>query len=84
MFCGAYPKHNGTMTGTSSSASIVAGACALMLQWGIANENYEELNTFRVRSLLIKCCNREPNVEYPNEQWGYGRLDLASVLRSLI
>lgn len=35
---GYYPTGYGVMTGTSISTAITAGACALMMQWGIVDE----------------------------------------------
>ena len=73
---GIYPMGNGTMTGTSVAAAITTGACALLLQWGIVEQNDVSLNTNRIKSFLIRGCRREPNIQYPSYQWGYGKLDL--------
>ncbi len=80
---GIYPNGRGTMTGTSVSSSITAGACALMLQWGIVERNDIRLNTYRVKAYLIRGCNREPNIEYPSLQWGYGTLNLINTFNQL-
>lgn len=66
----------GTMSGTSVSSAITAGAAALLLEWGILKENDMTLNTYRVRSFLIRGCDRDINIQYPSAQWGYGRLNL--------
>jgi len=73
---GIYPTGNGTLTGTSVATAITAGACALMLQWGIVNNNDVSLNTSRIKSFLVRGCKREANTQYPSKQWGYGKLDL--------
>ena len=73
---GVYPMGSGKMTGTSVAAGITAGACALLLQWGIVDKNDVSLNTYRIKSHLIRGAKREENLEYPNARWGYGRLDL--------
>jgi len=73
---GAYPAGNGTMTGTSVATAITAGACALMMQWGIVEHNDVSLNTNRIKSYLIRGCRRNTDVQYPSKQWGYGMLDL--------
>lgn len=73
---GVYPSGYGSMTGTSVAAAITAGACALLLQWGIVRRNEPAMNTYLIRSYLIRGCERDPGVTYPNEQWGYGRLNL--------
>jgi subtilisin family serine protease len=73
---GYYPSGYGTMDGTSASTAIVAGACVLMMQWGIVQGNDVSLSTYQIRAYLIRGCNRSENMIYPNNQWGYGILDL--------
>jgi len=77
---GLFPTGYGQMSGTSVSAAITAGACALMLQWGIVDENETALTTERIKAHLIRGCIRLESVEYPNPQWGYGRLNLYNTL----
>ena len=64
-----------TMTGTSASAAITAGAAAQCLEWGILRGNAKTMNSAQVKNLLIRGCQREENMMYPNPEWGYGRLD---------
>lgn len=73
---GIFPTGYGYMSGTSVSAAITAGACALMMQWGIVDGNETALTTERIKAYLIRGCARDNLMEYPNAQWGYGRLDL--------
>lgn len=80
---GFYPTGYGTMSGTSVAAAITTGASALLLQWGIMEKNDISLDSFRIRSNLIAGCLRDPNQNYPNNQWGYGRLNLFNSFRSL-
>lgn len=81
---GIYPNNRlGRMTGTSVASSITAGSCALMFQWGIIEGNDINLNTFRIRAYLIRGCVRDNNMDYPNSQWGFGRLNLLNVFREL-
>jgi len=80
---GIYPINYGVMTGTSVAASITAGACALMLQWGVVEGNNISLNTFRIRAYLIRGSIRDNDIEYPNYQWGFGRLNLLNVFNQL-
>ncbi|MCL2197588.1 MAG: S8 family peptidase [Defluviitaleaceae bacterium] len=83
---GVYPWGYGTMSGTSVATAITTGAAALMLQWGIVNGNYPTLNNLRLRAFLMQGCTRDTDKTYPNNQWGYGRLDLMetfNVLRRL-
>ncbi|MCL2579028.1 MAG: S8 family peptidase [Oscillospiraceae bacterium] len=80
---GIFPGGPGVMSGTSVSSAITTGACALMLQWGIVEKNDISLDSYRIRVNLIAGCTRDPTREYPNNQWGYGRLNLYNTFRSL-
>jgi len=80
---GIFPQGPGAMSSTCVSAAITAGACALMLQWGIVEGNDRVLNTQLIRSYLIRGCDRDPGIRYPNEQWGYGRLNLLNAFIQL-
>jgi subtilisin family serine protease len=73
---GIYPAGRGTMSGTSAAAAITAGACALMLQWGVVQGNDVSLSTYQIRAYLIRGCSQNPTLFYPNTQWGYGTLNL--------
>lgn len=73
---GIFPTGPGVMSGTSAATAITTGACALMLQWGIVEGNATALDTFQIKGYLIRGCTRETNRNYPNYQWGYGKLDL--------
>jgi subtilisin family serine protease len=80
---GVFPMGSGRMTGTSVAAAITAGACALMLQWGVVDRNDISLDTTRIKALLIRGCRRERGRQYPSSQWGYGMLDLFNSFRNL-
>ncbi|MEA5084157.1 MAG: S8 family peptidase [Lachnospiraceae bacterium] len=73
---GYYPTGYGYMDGTSPAAAITAGACALMLQWGLIDGNDLGLCTPLVKAYLIRGCSRTETMEYPNPKWGFGTLDL--------
>lgn len=73
---GFYPTGYGTMSGTSVSTAITAGASALLLQWGIVNQNDISMSTYHIRAYLIRGCTRSESITYPNQQWGYGSLNL--------
>lgn len=73
----------GSMSGTSVAAAFTAGAAALMLQWGIVDQNYPRLNNLRIRAFMQQGCARSPNITYPNDQWGFGRLNLTETFNIL-
>lgn len=73
---GFYPSGYGSMSGTSVATAITAGACALLMQWGIVEKNDLGFCTPLIKAYLIRGCNRTDVMKYPNPQWGYGALDL--------
>lgn len=73
---GFYPYGAGTMDGTSVATAITAGAGALMLQWGFVNGNDPTISTYQIRAYMIRGCVRNVTAVYPNNQWGYGKLNL--------
>jgi subtilisin family serine protease len=80
---GIYPTGYGTMTGTSVSAALTAGAAALMLEWGIVQGNMSSMDGDLIRSLFISGCVRDVNQIYPNNKWGYGKLNLYGTFQSI-
>jgi len=66
-----------TVSGSSAATGIIAGACALLLQWGIVNGNNENMYSTTVISYLIHGADRSnPIYVYPNREIGYGLFDL--------
>lgn len=69
-------------SGTSMAAAVTAGAAALLLQWGIVNKNDMRMKTEIIKAYLIAGTeqpvrNLESDGEgFPNDLWGYGRLNL--------
>lgn len=72
----------GTKTGSSVSASITAGICALLLEWGIVLQNDLELDSIEIqRYLIIGATRRE--LAYPNTEWGYGEINIYNIFEQL-
>lgn len=80
---GIYPTGYGTMTGTSVSAAITAGAAALLFEWGVVQDNLPSIDGDLVRTLLISGCIRQENMDFPNIKWGYGTLNLANTFSTI-
>lgn len=72
----------GTMSGTSVSGAIAAGAAAMMLEWGVVRGNSRTMQTTEIENLFIRGAKRV-NMNYPNREWGYGILDLYGVFESM-
>lgn len=73
---GMFPNGFGYMSGTSCATAITAGASALLMQWGIVKGNDFGFCTPIVKAYLIRGCNRNEMMIYPNNQWGFGMLNL--------
>ncbi len=69
-------------SGTSMATPHVAGACGLLMEFGIVKGNDPYLYGERSKYFLLKGANRSRiDVQYPNNSWGYGTLCLAGALR---
>lgn len=69
----------GERTGSSISAAITAGGCAQLMQWAVVEGNDFLVNSINIRNYLIRGAERDDFLEYPNREWGYGRLNIAGV-----
>ena len=65
-----------TMSGSSAADAIVAGVCALLLEWGIVKGNDVTMYSKKMRSYLIYGANRSESYKFPNRELGYGQLNL--------
>lgn len=65
-----------TLSGASAASAIIAGACALLFEWGIIKGNDRSMSTIKIRSYLIYGSTRNPNFTYPNVDIGYGEFNL--------
>ena len=73
------PKVGGgfeTRSGTSVAAAITAGASALLMEWAAVRGNYTTISTTGLKNILLRGTDQDPYREYPNREWGYGRLNL--------
>ena len=61
-------------TGSSIGAAITAGACALFLESALRN-GFAAISTSEIKRLLTGGAKRM-NIVYPNNEWGYGALDV--------
>ena len=66
----------GTRSGTSISAAQMSGIAALLFEWAIIRENQPFFTGSSVKYYLQRGARREENIQYPNPEWGYGKVDL--------
>lgn len=61
-------------SGSSIAVGITSGALALFMEWlwrqGVA------LDSSQMKNLLILGTDQKTNIDYPNQEWGYGSLNL--------
>ena len=69
-----------TLTGTSVASAIAAGACAQIMEWGNSRGRRLLLNSVQIGNILIRGCERNPDVSYPNTAWGYGKMNVYDAL----
>ncbi len=60
----------GADSGTSLAASYVAGAVADFMQWAVIEENAPLISGVGIRGYFIQGAAREPELQYPNREWG--------------
>ena len=71
------------MNGSSYAAAITAGAVAQLMQWAIIEKNDQFVESREIKSYLIRGANRNTNNQYPNQEYGYGKLDLEGTFQFL-
>lgn len=72
-----------TISGSSAATAVLAGAIALMYQWGITDENMPTMSSETIKTFLIRGTRKRPNEAYPNEFLGYGILDMLGVFDAI-
>lgn len=72
----------GRRSGTSVAAAHTAGVSAMLLQWGIVQQNNLGMNTVTVKNYLIRGARRK-NLVVPDQSFGWGILDIYSTFESL-
>lgn len=77
------PTLYGNRTGSSLAAAVTAGGAAQFLQWAVVEGNSPLASTREVKNYFIKGAVRMPGIEYPNREWGYGRLNVLGAFEVL-
>lgn len=73
-----------TMSGGSVAGAVLAGCCALILQWAIIDKNDPQMYATKLQAYIIRGARKRVGDTYPNRQWGYGILDIQGIFNSLI
>ena len=73
----------GTASGTGCATAHTAGIAAMLLEWGIVKGNYTSMNGQDIQKFLIRGAERSEDLEYPNNVWGYGKVNIYNVFQRL-
>ncbi|MBQ9768463.1 MAG: S8 family peptidase [Lachnospiraceae bacterium] len=74
----AAPQGEERYAGTGLATAFGAGSAALVFEAAIRNAEYVVLDTLVMKRVFTASAERE-NREYPNREWGYGKLDVYGV-----
>jgi len=73
----------GTASGTGCATAHTAGIAAMLMEWGIVKGNYTSMNGQDIQKFLIRGATRSDDLEYPNNVWGYGKVNIYDVFQRL-
>lgn len=73
----------GKRTGSSLAAALTAGSVAQFFQWTVVQSNSPLAENEEIKTYFIRGAVREPGIVYPNQEWGYGRLNVAEAFDAL-
>lgn len=70
------PTVLGTVTGSSMAAALAAGCVAQFMEWAVVDGNVPTVSGRGIKSYLILGADRPDGIVYPDNRWGFGRLDI--------
>lgn len=82
--CALPDNRYGVMSDTSAAAAHTTGIVAMILEWAVIKGNYPFITGFNINRLLIRGARRKSNLQYPNQIWGYGEIDIYGLFIKLI
>ncbi|WP_143152512.1 S8 family peptidase [Clostridium cavendishii] len=71
------------VSGSSVASAVVAGCCALLYQWGIIYGNDPNMYSTKMKTYLIRGTFKREGDVYPNQQWGYGIINMDGVFSNI-
>ncbi|WP_312493604.1 S8 family peptidase [Anaerosporobacter sp.] len=73
----------GALTGTGGAAAHTAGVIAMILEWAVTRGNYGTITGNNINHLIIRGAYREVDLIYPNNVWGYGKVNVSGIFERL-
>ncbi len=70
-------------SGTCIAAAFCAGAAALIFEWALVRNNDVRLTGNLLRKYMIRGARRNINRTYPDNEWGYGALDVYGIFEAI-
>lgn len=83
LVCPALNNSYCTVSGTGAAAAFTAGIASIVLDWGVVSGNFTNINGYDIKKLLIRGAKRSGDISYPNNIWGYGKIDAYGVFEKL-
>lgn len=80
LYCPTFGNQFVRSSGSSLAAAYTTGVVAMLLEWGIIRENLIPMNGIVVKRILVNGAKRDTQITYPNQEVGYGILDISSTL----
>lgn len=71
------------INGTSLSAAVGAGICALLLEWGIVKRNFPYMYIQSIKTFLRRGTIQRRGDIYPNQNIGYGIIDVYKIFENM-
>ena len=70
-------------SGSSIGGAVLAGCCALLLQWGIIDGNDPAMYSVKMKTYIIRGSEKREGDTYPNRQWGYGMISMKGLFDNI-
>ncbi|WP_333645717.1 S8 family peptidase [Lacrimispora sp.] len=73
----------GTITGTGAAAAHAAGIAAMVIEWSYSKGNFTSITGNQINRVIVRGAQRDSPEYYPNNIWGYGRIDAERIFAQL-
>ena len=73
----------GKRTGSSLAAAVTTGAVAQLLQWAVVDKKFPLISGRELKYYLALGAVRDSNVQYPNQEWGLGKINVLHTFQEL-
>ncbi|MFA9464655.1 MAG: S8 family peptidase [Velocimicrobium sp.] len=81
--CATINGRYGALTGTGAATAYSCGISAMVLEWAVVRGNYSYITGMDIKRLLTRGAVREEGTVYPNNVWGYGKINIEGLFQKL-